>query len=825
MPVNTGDPIGVDARFVLRASESLNELVTGTVHGGASGSTTSTSGGLAFVPGTSTTTWTFLEDELDPYVSGDFTLHWYGSLRDDTAQVLLQSVGASYGWIFGSASYAPGWLSLYLYGPWGGGAKYSDVTVITDDSMHCITVRYKNATTNAEFFLDGVALGSGTYTKDPGAMGAGQVFGIYGHATKPHKCVTQQAFVGALSDAKIATLVADPFTIFSAAPVTLVGANSTQGNLSGTGAIGIVGILAGAACVQGNAGGVGQITRTQTLTGSNCTQPNLSGTGSIDPYSRLRGLLRPVAKYEWTQVNTTRFLDCAVPHAYDNPAYTSLTHEAVLKAWPGFAVDRDNGNVIVWGGGHANYGGNEIYIWDGLTGAWGLGSLPSLVDSDGYIPGKSAPQSSHTYSNNVWLSVNKMFVTFGGAAAPSGGPFTEIVTPGTPPTNRRVGPWAFDLALANPALVGGATGSGWDALKVGSNAWYNRIDMVDGTYPIATLNHIGCRTIAVVEGGKDVCYFTMDAASGFPNYYRYEFGDIRAGGRDSCAKVGETWTSVVYDGFGVYDSSRGFMYSNSVQAGSGAYTSELSIQRVLGMSGTTHDTAIQLVDTVGAPFVMVRAGYSFGGAYNENDDLIYMWNGMETNPGTFYTVAIPAWDISTGWASTTWVVTEHTPSGSTPRGNFQVSVLGRMRYVPALKAVVVVDSVIVGSDLDAGVWMLKTTNAEYDLVGAGSTQGNVSGTGGITRTQTLTGANCSQANTCSTGSIAAAPIDLICAPSVQDNIATSSAIVQAQMVAAANCTQSHISSSGSIFLGDITLISAHRVGTKFQSVKSVHVRF
>ncbi|WP_025041016.1 hypothetical protein [Nitrosospira briensis] len=811
MPVNLSDPLGAKAGFVLRGSEGINELLTGSIPDGSTLTTETTAGGVAIVPSGSWTAWRYVEAGVDPFVSGDFTYNWYGVLRDDAAQEFLRVAGASYGWAIGTTSYSPGVLYMYCVNLHSGYAKYSNLTYdITDNSLHTITVRYTEVQNKVEFFLDGALIGSGDFWKEAGAMGPDQNFSITGHATKPFKHITAQAYIEAISDAEIARLVSDPNAIFTASPKTLTGSNATQANTSGVGYISVPGNLFGLPSSQSNLVSSGSITRTQTLTGGNATQVNACSVGSTDPYGRLRGLLKPVQKGEWLQVNTSTFLDCTMPRSDDAPGYIDWSHFAILNAWPSVAWDTEKGNLIVWGGGHANYGGNEIYIWNGQTGQWKRGSLPSKFTLtgdpvDAYILGKDAPQSSHTYCNNVYLPNNRMFCTFGGAAYSSGKAFREQVGTGS----RAVGPWCFDLALADPNKVGGATGSGWDTtnVKAGSNAWYNRIDMVDGGYSLDSLSHINGATVCVDEGGKDVCYFTMDSASGFPYWYRYEFGDIRAGGRDTFSYLTQTQNSVLYESWGVFDSKRGMFYRGGLGdlsgIGSPAKATELAAVHVSTAVWNSYDTPIRLVRLEdGTPLPTNISSRSFGAAYGEHDDLLYLWTGWEDNPGTYYTVAIPEWSPVTGWASTTWAATEHVPTGPTPIGNYQISILGRMRYVPALKSVVIVDQPRTETAQDASVWMLKTTEAELDLIGDGLAQANTGITGAVIQLHALSAAGSVQANVASTGAIAAgAEHNLVAAAATQANIGMPGTISQAHVLNEAGSTQANAASVGAITTG------------------------
>src|SRR3546814_11632322 len=86
------------------------------------------------------------------------------------------------------------------------------------------------------------------------------------------------------------------------------------------------------------------------------------------------------------------------------------------------AWDSARGDLIFWGGGHANYPGNEIYLWHSSTLEWERASLPSEVVKvadarfeaiDGYL---NAPTSSHTYDNSEYLPIVDRFMVTGGAA-------------------------------------------------------------------------------------------------------------------------------------------------------------------------------------------------------------------------------------------------------------------------------------------------------------------------------------------------------------------------------------------------------------------------
>ncbi|MBN1772264.1 MAG: hypothetical protein JXB32_13430 [Deltaproteobacteria bacterium] len=104
----------------------------------------------------------------------------------------------------------------------------------------------------------------------------------------------------------------------------------------------------------------------------------------------------------WYEVPASR-LRSAAPEP-EPPGYSGLA--SVMSAWSGAAFDESRDRLLVWGGGHADYAGNELYAFDLHTLAWSRlwGPTPSaqIPDGDGfetYLDGN--PSSRHTYSGLV----------------------------------------------------------------------------------------------------------------------------------------------------------------------------------------------------------------------------------------------------------------------------------------------------------------------------------------------------------------------------------------------------------------------------------------
>lgn len=808
MPVNTSDSLGQYCRFAIRPSESvLNELLTGTAMGGTAGTTETIGSDLAYKPASTATTWAIVETDLDPRVGGDFTFFWYGVLPADTAQTIMDCSGTSYGWNLMVGTWGPNLVALDFGTKWGGANQVAISTSTDSVTPIAICAVYTDADRTVKLYKNGTLIKTGLINYEAGVMGANQKFSTKGDPTKPLKTITMQAFAGAFSSTDVTTLSSSPFKIFSAPPLSLIGSNCTQGNAASTPVVSVQGALAPASCAQSNTCSTAAVTRTQALTGSNCTQANATSTVSVNPYTRLLDILATTPLHEWVQVNLNSFYDVPIPTANLPTAPNSLGNRgSVIYAWSSFAFDERRGWLVLYGGGHANYYGDELYIWKGDSGLWERGSLPSKVDFNdaaAVIISKDAPQSSHTYSNNVYLPVNDMFCTYGGAATPSGGPMQELVT-ADPRVLRRTGPWCFDTSLADPDKVGGGNGTGYDVTSLGTNAWYDRIDSIgSGTYPLGTLAHGGGATVTYQEGGSDVAVFTMDSGSGFPAWYKYVFGDIRSGGTDTITKIGVTSAGVMFDGWGVYDPVRQVMMRNAVRM-SGTTSDIVSLHIPTGNS-TKQVTGIQLIDEAGADFPLnewdsgtsswVRESH-YGAAMDTDNDRLWLWRGDVDTPGRTYYVQLPAFDPVTGWASTIWTVHPVNPTGLTPRGNHIQGVLGKLRYVPALKSLIALDSTTITNVDDPGVWLFKTSTTAHVLTPASSAQGNAASTASISFAGELAPAAAAQANTSSTVSIVLHRT-LTASPSTQTNACSTASAGQTHALSPANSQQGNTASTPS----------------------------
>ena len=185
---------------------------------------------------------------------------------------------------------------------------------------------------------------------------------------------------------------------------------------------------------------------------------------------------------------------------------------------------------MLWGGGHANYVGNEMYVWDGDTGEWGRGSLPSrTTDSEAMLSAARHPVRAHL--RQQYLSSRQRHVPYVRRELPLGAAaFSRRRGRGHV---SRAGPYLWDPAKADPNKVGGTAGFGLEYVPIqpeNGNMWIDRHGHWTGT---EAPGYINGTTAYRTENGKDVVYLTADAtASGFPSLYRYTLGDVRNGGQD-----------------------------------------------------------------------------------------------------------------------------------------------------------------------------------------------------------------------------------------------------------------------------------------------------
>ena len=109
------------------------------------------------------------------------------------------------------------------------------------------------------------------------------------------------------------------------------------------------------------------------------------------------------------------------------PTLNGIGIPGIMMCWSGGAYDTKRDRLIIWGGGHAAYSGNEIYVFDVNTLKWERVNDPTLnVDPQNKWPElgvyeDGTPRSSHTYNYIQYVPAMDRFVTLGTWATFSSG--------------------------------------------------------------------------------------------------------------------------------------------------------------------------------------------------------------------------------------------------------------------------------------------------------------------------------------------------------------------------------------------------------------------
>lgn len=438
---------------------------------------------------------------------------------------------------------------------------------------------------------------------------------------------------------------------------------------------------------------------------STAIAPTTSSSASAS-LANLMGLLSPIPEGSWVMANLNQFLDVWTPESQrviEKNSGGVASPRALIAAWSSFAWDSNRGDLILYGGGHANYGGNEVYRWRGSTRMWERASLPSQISQDALgnyraIDGPdNAPVSAHTYDNNIFLPTLDRFLTFGGAAYNNGDAYLRDNGAGA---SRYTGPYLWNPSKADPNKVGGTTGSHVQRVApypevLGGQMWQNRDIKLNlsGTPNLPSAHVVGCTGYAL-EGGKDVVYVGAHIGNGVANHlFRYVINDVNSPSTDSWTKIGgyydgpQSQTACAFDPVQklfvhVGDKTRPFLYWNvNTPSASGNIEVKLTFAEASGELMSRLNAGTLEIRNCGFEFDPVRRHYS-------------LWCG-----GTdIWTLTPPTTVSSTGWV----LLKQPIPSGSAPTTAVGTGILGKWKYIPSI------DAFMGLQDSNAGnIWIYK----------------------------------------------------------------------------------------------------------------------
>ena len=446
----------------------------------------------------------------------------------------------------------------------------------------------------------------------------------------------------------------------------------------------------------------------------------------------LLSIVRAMPAGSWQKVNANSF-SAAWPPSALRPAYQGgiSSPEKIVRAWSSFAWDSARGDLIMYGGGHANGNSNDVYRWRSRTLQWERASLSSemeLINRVNFLPVDgmhAAPQSAHTYDNAVYLPINDRYMNFGGATADSGGQYV-MRSEADPTVLRYTGPYLFDPSKAHPDRVGGTTGSHVQRVAaypsiVGGNMWQNRD--IYAHVPLAGLpkSHVnGCTAYSNETPGRDVVYVAArtNASAAALELYRYQINDLQTPATDQVVRVGRFWSSPSAQTTCAYDpdarivlrtgtNTSPFFYWNVATAGNTNYE-----QRVV-VDGSVREFSDYL-SSIGRPLHLCAMDYD-----PERANFL-VWCGA----GDVWRVTPPVPLAPQGWQ-----VSRISPAaGAVPPNAVGAGILGKWKYVPGFDAFI---GMSVDVPADGNLWVYKPLG--WNDPGGGGAQPNVPPT--VTLTQ------------------------------------------------------------------------------------------
>lgn len=429
---------------------------------------------------------------------------------------------------------------------------------------------------------------------------------------------------------------------------------------------------------------------------------------SAAPYAEgpLLDLVRAMPEGSWQKVNTNSYSEAWTPSAL-RPLYvgTIVPPSKIIGAWSSFAWDSNRGDLIIYGGGHANYSGNDVYRWRARTLRWERAALPSetvFIGKNNWtaIDGAdAAPTSAHTYDNAVFLPRADRYLNFGGAIYNSGSGYVRP-SEADPNIQRYTGPYLFDPSRADPNKVGGTTGSHVQRVApfpeiLGGEMWQNRDlmkNLPSSLLPRSFVN--GCTAYSHESAEHDVVYIaarTNPAATAI-DLYRYQITDVSTPSLDVMTRVGR------YSSSPSAQTTCGFDPVANVVLRTGSNTSPLYYWSLATPGSTNYEKRVSVTGSVKTLSdqltAMGRAISSCAMDYDPNRQRHVLWCGA----GQVWSVRAPEPLAVDGWE-----VERLDPAvGQVPPNDVGVGILGKWEYIPGFDVFIG----LVGS-VDGNIWVYK----------------------------------------------------------------------------------------------------------------------
>jgi hypothetical protein len=442
------------------------------------------------------------------------------------------------------------------------------------------------------------------------------------------------------------------------------------------------------------------------------------GSSSL-PHNAILDLIAAAPELSWLQVNTNTYESVWAPVDLRAPFGSGVgPPDAVINAWSSFAWDSIHHRLILWGGGHANYAGNEVYTWSAVTWQWELAYhtadvLPlggTYITADGW---QNSAMSSHTYKNQTYLPIQDKFLTMGGAAHNSGALFAVIEdVGGSPSVIRPVGAYTLDMAQAGQGKVGGSTGSnskrgGYAEVNLsGANAWKPRdwyLDHPSINSLAASVSRLGGTSAYAVENGHDVIYQAASNGSGGGHgLTRFEFvnNDYH---NDIITTLGIPWNAPGGENTGAYDPAHQVFVCAIAASGTPFFGWDLKTGGPNNKNFNVVNAGLTGPGT--AEYISLNVSTPFAIEYDAVRQRFVAWS----KGGKAFSITVPAGNPTpvTGWVVTKLLdpTTNRPQTGAEMGSQNDTGIYGKWRYAPDLDAFVALQRT-----RDGNIWILKPEN-------------------------------------------------------------------------------------------------------------------
>lgn len=436
----------------------------------------------------------------------------------------------------------------------------------------------------------------------------------------------------------------------------------------------------------------------------------IAGGRNRHPHAILN-LIAAAPANSWIKLNTNTFQDAWPPadarQGYPYIGGSTESPSAILGKWGSMGWDSRRSRAIIFGGGHANIGLNEVYHFSAYDRQWHLSfystrlHLVNAYPTYRSVDGNKSPISSHTYANNNYLPVIDRFYTGGGASVGNGGPLS--VWDGDT-FLRNAGGFTLDMSLAGQGYVAGEYGSNikygaFTADLPGANAWklrdwgaINPATLTTGWNGNA-LERIESGTVVTVENHRDVMYWLGNSC-----LWRTEFVDDDPA-NDIVTQVTGYQNSRETNGAVAYDPNKRVILMPNGRRTDQRLFYMVDIDAASTASGFSSIYTMTGQDQAG--FISASGlTTSSGIAYDEMQQAFVLWmkgrqpwilvppTGSPT-PTTGWEVVKPTMDVSTDCPPDTLDAND---SG----------VIGKFKYAPDLGCCVCIEGINAGN-----VWALK----------------------------------------------------------------------------------------------------------------------